>query len=179
MNYTEIKKQYLDNIIPYGVLLHTDEWKSKREEILKRDNNMCTKCGTTKSIYYEGKNIRHQKTVTQQEIEAGGWGMVEMEDDKSYDLHVHHKLYIENRLPWEYKNDQLVTLCNWCHWKFHEENDVPFYDEDEQKQRSYTKCNRCNGMGRLPEYSHVKNGICFWCYGAKYEELIVRNNPDM
>ncbi len=30
-------------------------------------------------------------------------------------LHVHHKLYIAGREPWEYKDDQLIALCPSCH----------------------------------------------------------------
>ena len=28
-------------------------------------------------------------------------------------------------------------------------------------------CPRCNGQGRLPQFNHVQNGICFRCRGAK------------
>lgn len=30
-------------------------------------------------------------------------------------LHVHHKLYISGRQPWEYRDDQLIALCPSCH----------------------------------------------------------------
>lgn len=29
------------------------------------------------------------------------------------------------------------------------------------------KCDRCNGTGRLPQFSHIKGGICFKCHGKK------------
>ncbi len=32
-------------------------------------------------------------------------------------LHVHHKFYVFGREPWEYENDELITLC----WECHEE----------------------------------------------------------
>jgi hypothetical protein len=32
-------------------------------------------------------------------------------------------------------------------------------------------CNRCGGSGRLPQYNHVENGICFKCRG----EGVVKN----
>ena len=168
MNLEELRKQSPDKKIPYGLLLLTDEWNKKREEIIERDHHMCTRCGTTKSFYHQGKNIRGQKTVTKEEKEAGGWGMIEIEDTNNYNLQVHHKLYILNKLPWEYDNEQLVTLCNVCHGKVHEENTIPIYGEDGVELKELTPCSRCNGMGRLPEYSHVQNGICFKCYGEKY-----------
>jgi hypothetical protein len=30
-------------------------------------------------------------------------------------LHVHHKIYLPNRKPWEYSEDCLTTLCHVCH----------------------------------------------------------------
>ena len=30
-------------------------------------------------------------------------------------LHVHHKRYIKGNEPWEYEDDDLVTLCESCH----------------------------------------------------------------
>ena len=27
-------------------------------------------------------------------------------------------------------------------------------------------CDRCNGVGRIPEYKHIENGICFKCRGV-------------
>ena len=30
-------------------------------------------------------------------------------------LEVHHKKYIENRLPWDYPDEDLITLCCDCH----------------------------------------------------------------
>lgn len=35
-------------------------------------------------------------------------------------LHVHHRLYKIPRLPWEYKNNCLATLCEKCHKSIHQ-----------------------------------------------------------
>lgn len=32
---------------------------------------------------------------------------------------------------------------------------------------SVFECPRCNGKGHLPEFRHVKNGVCFLCAGEK------------
>ena len=42
---------------PYAQLLQRKEWQQKREDILKKDNHRCTKCGTraTKSIWIKEK----------------------------------------------------------------------------------------------------------------------------
>lgn len=39
--------------------------------------------------------------------------------DGTSELNVHHKIYIENKKPWEYPDLLLVTLCNPCHKKIH------------------------------------------------------------
>lgn len=42
-------------------------------------------------------------------------------DDNMNTLHVHHTVYIKDRLPWEYADETLMTVCDYCHdlchWK--------------------------------------------------------------
>lgn len=38
---------------------------------------------------------------------------------KGSELHVHHKKYIDGRMPWEYPNELLITLCGSCHKRVH------------------------------------------------------------
>ena len=42
-------------------------------------------------------------------------------------LNVHHKYYIEGCMPCEYPDDALITLCEDCHKKEHEYNDIDVY----------------------------------------------------
>jgi len=35
-------------------------------------------------------------------------------------LHVHHRLYLKDRMPWDVPNKYLITLCENCHIKAHE-----------------------------------------------------------
>jgi len=93
-------------------------------------------------------------------------------------MNVHHKYYVTDRLPWDYEDDALVMLCNWCHWKLHEETVVPIYSlrNNELVELAYTPCPRCNGTGELPQFSHVQGGTCFKCHGYRYEELILSRN---
>lgn len=97
--------------------------------------------------------------------------------DKQYYLQVHHKLYIKGKFPWEYENDNLITLCNWCHFELHQKQQIPVYKELNSKlvKSKLTVCSRCNGAGFFPEYKHVIDGICFRCNGAKFEEFIDNN----
>lgn len=87
-------------------------------------------------------------------------------------LHVHHKYYQKMKLPWEYPETSLQTLCWKCHEDLHKSEQVKFYDEEGQEIGTLTPCIRCHGAGEFPEYNHVQEGICFRCHGAKYEELI-------
>lgn len=40
-------------------------------------------------------------------------------------LHVHHKIYIEGRMPWQYNPEHVVTLCTHCHKQVHETTKIP------------------------------------------------------
>lgn len=93
-------------------------------------------------------------------------------------LQVHHKHYIIGRKAWEYEDEVLVTLCQDCHSKVHKYLPVQTYADVDghMKVMNYTPCQRCNGMGYLPEFNYVENGICFRCRGARFEELIENNN---
>jgi len=35
--------------------------------------------------------------------------------DHTKQLHVHHLIYLPNKMPWEYKDEYLITLCSACH----------------------------------------------------------------
>lgn len=89
-------------------------------------------------------------------------------------LQVHHKYYVYPRLPWEYEDEALVSLCAACHRIFHEENQVKIFTEEgnELIELNYTPCKRCNGLGYFDQFSKVQGGICFRCRGARFEELI-------
>lgn len=89
-------------------------------------------------------------------------------------LHVHHKHYIYGLDPWEYKDSELVTLCEDCHAATHEEQDIPIYrlNGNILQRIVLTPCCRCSGAGYLHQYRHVQNGICFRCHGQRYDEYI-------
>ncbi|MBB1286927.1 hypothetical protein HRH25_21270 [Flavisolibacter sp. BT320] len=90
---------YQDNDIPahgtYGALLFRPEWKAKREEIIQRDSNCCVIC--------KGNN----------------------------GLQVHHRQYHfivrqnQFKLPWDYPDSLLITLCESCHKRGHSKFKVP------------------------------------------------------
>lgn len=79
----------------YGGLLFNPKWKAKRKEILARDKHRCVICKSDK------------------------------------ELQVHHRQYQfivnENqfRLPWDYADYLLITLCESCHSRGHRRHKVP------------------------------------------------------
>lgn len=81
-------------------------------------------------------------------------------------LNIHHLYYVKDLKPWEYDDSALVTLCADCHEKRHKTN-VPIYNSiDRSNLFGYaTICPKCNGLGFIPKYAHVENGICFRCGG--------------
>ncbi|MGA3012851.1 MAG: hypothetical protein ABSD71_02325 [Bacteroidales bacterium] len=83
--------------------------------------------------------------------------------------HVHHLHYIKDELPWEIEDSGLITLCYQCHKKRHESTDYQVFARINKKliQASSGRiyCNRCGGIGYIPKYNHVQNGICFSCWG--------------
>jgi dTDP-4-amino-4,6-dideoxygalactose transaminase len=110
-------------ILTYAQLLQTQEWKSRRKEILKRDGFKCTCCNKAATIsFYDHKikrNVHFQdsgvvmlkttydrdgfiQTVEEQEIIPAKNNII---------LHVHHKYYIHNHAPWNYTDNALITVC--------------------------------------------------------------------
>lgn len=47
-------------------------------------------------------------------FERDGWKCTEC-GTSTETLHVHHKRYTYGNLPWEYENDNFLTLCEGCH----------------------------------------------------------------
>lgn len=79
----------------YGGLLFHPKWKEKRKEILTRDQYRCVICKSTD------------------------------------ELQVHHRQYLfivsqnQFRLPWDYADHLLITLCESCHSRGHNRYKVP------------------------------------------------------
>src|SRR5690349_10880686 len=80
----------------YGALILHPSWRSKRMEIIERDNNRCRICNS--------------------EVE----------------LQVHHRQYHfikatqQFKVPWDYPENLLITLCSKCHARGHSKYKVPF-----------------------------------------------------
>ena len=192
-SYNDLKTDFKGKV-PYYFQLCTSEWNKKRNIIISRDNHTCNNCNKKCMDDFMPKMLTNDKVIfvpgiyeeqpmtkmfinefSGDEIEYLEDTMVFCEVSDPLYAHVHHKNYIFNCLPWEYPDDDLVLLCHKCHMKYHQENIVPvFTDRNKNKIMRFTPCSRCFGIGYFPQFSHVENGICFRCWGAQFEELIMK-----
>ena len=187
--YSDLLKNKEQSQITYQDLLLTNEWLIKRDQIINKDKNRCTKCklsATGQHIHYDeskkeysflsDNGIEDVLTFTNKDGEIVTESIPRtIITNKPYHLQVHHKYYIYNKLPWEYDNDALITLCNWCHTDIHKTETIKMYENDSLIDfEELIPCDRCNGSGNFPEYSHVQGGVCFKCGGKRFEQSIVK-----
>ena len=161
-SYFELKKSY--SYLNYSQLLSTVEWEIRRRDVLKRDRYTCQFCGNMASEKIKKMNQGYSSLVDYYPI---------VYTSIQYYIHVHHKCYVLNILPWEYNEDDLIALCHICHDNYHQTNEVIVFLNQDKKIRinNLTPCNRCNGTGYLSEFLHIDSGICYKCQGSKYLEI--------
>lgn len=172
--YSDILNEYGHNL-KYDQLLSTTEWYAKKNEIETRDDFRCKDCGNVQTIcFLESGPIGVDKEIMEIPLPNGEIykheEIVPIFQEKMYYIAVHHLYYIQDKLPWEYKNEAFVTLCNYCHEKRHQLDKIIVYNNEDLNNISehLNRCSRCNGFGYIPKYDHVENGICFKCYGVGY-----------
>jgi 5-methylcytosine-specific restriction endonuclease McrA len=191
INFEKLKKD--NDILTYADLLTTTEWKEKREIIIKRDNLKCACCGKKENKIDELDGYRDMTEKERSEFlknakeeflksESGqswmkiigglpkfGVPMVKKEnyvEQNSVILNVHHKYYIKDKKPWEYKNEALITVCSKCHTDIHNSEKIIIYDnENFVNPITVEKCWKCNGTGYLDQFHYFMSGICFACKG--------------
>lgn len=172
----DAKDQDYKLIKEYAALLKTQPWRNKRKEILQRDGYQCTHCAKKESlrvgeVIYTGAKLYGYNTFRRPLYRL-------VIGDKYVSLHVHHRLYVLERLPWEYNQEELVTLCQDCHTKEHQKTIVPVYLTEMKKELNQSAdwevCVRCGGDGHLPEFHYHQNGVCFGCDSLGF----VKKNPN-
>jgi hypothetical protein len=195
-NLLELQLKYGNDRIPYYELLTCQEWRYMRDFILTRDNKTCTKCGgkapddfVPKFTYVKDGEVKLFMAPVKWEVEEKDIETFVESANQSLPiptlivkqielagmifLHVHHKYYVLNKLPWDYPESALTTVCANCHEAIHKAVTIPVYEESiGGNKKQVTRCSRCHGQGILPQYSYYMNGICFECWGAKYVELV-------
>lgn len=93
-------------------------------------------------------------------------------------IQVHHTYYKYNKLPWQYPNESLMTVCGPCHQKIHEEETI-YVEFDDGNKIELTPCDRCDGTGYISRYSHYKNGVCFKCFGGRFDQKLMDDNTEV
>ncbi len=149
--HTELLEACSGTELTYEELLNTAEWHARRIQVLVRDRYECQHCGC------EGTGV------------------------DNHVLQIHHRYYVINKLPWDYPDDALMTLCKECHTKLHEAGHVLVYEEVEGKlvRRKLKPCIRCLGAGFFPQWEHIEAGICFRCRGARFDvEVYVKEEAN-
>lgn len=78
-------------------------------------------------------------------------------------LHVHHKLYINGKMPWEYSDNHLITLCGPCHMHEHKTTKIPVIGSKpkkpkkvKQKKKPRTREQRLKNIERLKTMNDIK-----------------------
>jgi 5-methylcytosine-specific restriction endonuclease McrA len=84
-------------VTEYNDLLSSAQWLEKRKIILSRDNNKCQCCGKVNGLQVHHRQYHIDKTSK------------------------------EFRLPWDYQNKYLITLCDNCHSAGHSKFKVPTF----------------------------------------------------
>lgn len=79
--------------------------------------------------------------------------------DTTNTLHVHHLKYLKGHKPWEYNGEDLITLCEECHNKTHEEIN--------KQIMSFVN------IGDVFKYYHSDYVDCLMCYDIDYKRKIV------
>ncbi len=192
MTYKELLEQLSGRRPSYGELLQTNEWQQKRNEIILNDGvcQVCKRSETFNKPTYNKKGYQFLYEDTNKSSIIKILNPFDPFSDLEFDLldlnpemniktstvpiimQVHHKVYFRGRLPWDYDKIYLVTLCDRCHFHYHQKYKVKVYDDFNQ-ELDYHTCERCNGAGWFPEYSHVQQGICFLCLGNRFTSPIV------
>ena len=178
----------LDPHPTYKDLLGTIEWANCRMKVLNRDRR-CVRC----QVIVEGDETGFYRKLTAEEVaeqerEWQNWKGIDLAGDGQHFIkgqkpvvvgvqvvmQVHHLYYIQDKLPWEYDESALISVCRDCHVKIHAEEEIRMYtDASLSAFMEITPCSVCEGTGYRPEYDYYMNGVCFWCNGrGSNEELI-------
>lgn len=178
----------------YQLLLQTKEWYNFREKILLLRHGTCEDCQREGGdIEIERPQDEYEREMNEV-VEHNTAFRRRMKEIQSHDLYeqllngeiggekpypsrtktigrvvleVHHKLYILNKLPWEYPQYDVKLLCSECHLAEHQRNEILLYKDDKKEQyRKLPVCSKCFGSGYLPQYYHIDYGRCWDCDGA-------------
>lgn len=189
ITHSDLLHQYGNTKIPYSALLETKEWSNKRNEVIRRESNTCQDCSTHCVDDYSNANPFRRQPIVYEFFEVKDpvydpntgklLGTLSREastysvQTDPYFAHIHHTYYILSRLPWEYPNEDLMLLCHKCHNQLHQSHIISvFLTEEKIETVKLSPCTRCGGVGHIPMFNYVQNGICFACGGSGFKKLV-------
>lgn len=116
-------------------------------------------------------------------MQRDGFKCQECTDD-SVTLHVHHVRYIKGREPWDYPNGLLVTLCETCHERLHEDPtsviehlNGSFYEHGANWSILWQLCGVLDfGLPRDAKLSYAEWSEVFKAIDAKFSEIMSRRS---
>jgi hypothetical protein len=88
-------KQHPETHGSYGALILHPNWKSKRKEIIERDQFKCVICGSSDDLQVHHRQYHFIKAIQ------------------------------KFKVPWDYAGHLLITLCSSCHGRGHSKFKVP------------------------------------------------------
>ena len=166
-NYAEIENEYGDTKIPYSIILTSSEWKKFRDIIMREQGFFCQICKQKPNyLAWHLKGQYPDSNIYARPIENGAeYSCTHIV------MHLHHKYYVYDRLPWQYEKEALQTLCAECHTEVHKNQVIMKYQNDILENPEPTvNCEKCFGTGHIDKYEYYKAGICFMCDGKGYLE---------
>lgn len=121
----------------YKRLLKLDRWKNFSNDVKRRDNYKCVRCGCTNN------------------------------------LQAHHKIYYENRLPWDYSIDFLETLCSSCHLNEHKNKHISAFSID---TKTFKMMKRDNRRKHKQSAVNVKGKTTDQIYTEMFGNQVINSN---
>lgn len=188
-SYLDIKDKIvtLSRRNQYQILLNTSEWWIFRDKLFLLKGRTCNYCGQHEGLieklipidewerklkeYHENNNPSKFKMTIQDLLNGDYVGKPIFSCRTTIVgeivLQIHHKLYFNDKLSWEYNFKNLQILCSACHKLAHTTTIIYTYkDETMQFRKQIANCSKCHGLGNIIEYSYRENGICYECGGA-------------
>ena len=117
MKYSELINKHEEKNIPYFELLEVEEWKQKRKEHPKEEvfvNHVILNSGSLMPLLFTEHHTMTDRRIILPDLTPN-----------SIYINVHHKFYIHEKLPWEYEDADLITICNLCHIDIHRKKKIP------------------------------------------------------
>lgn len=157
-----------------------------------RRNPSCRSCGHTLRGFLRGCYMVNKKTYLDK-LKDPRWQKKRLEilerdewfcqicGNNESTLHVHHRVYIKDKEPWDYPDEYLVTLCEDCH-EIEREQIKKVIDNfvEATKLTFFSADIICLATGlyynKIPYPSEVTASIIEWCLKDKNQAQVMADS---